>query len=107
MCLVVVLLNQTDNFSEEVRNDVLEFQNHICKLCYNRIDDFHHKLHNTELNRKLYPIYTQSIFNCVGLCRSCHDSGVISIFKVTPKEAGAYERYLKSNDYKRNAKKEG
>ena len=87
--------NQTDNFSEEVKNDVLECQNWVCKLCYNRIDDFHHKLPNTSTNRKLYPLYTQSIFNCVGLCRSCHDSDAIYNLKVSAKEAATYERYLR------------
>ena len=83
-------------FSKEVREDVLEMQNYVCKLCYDRIDDFHHKLSNSKGNQKLYPLYTNSIFNCVGLCRGCHDSKDIHIhFKVSIPEAIAYERHLK------------
>ena len=81
-------------FSEEVRSEVAKAQNYICKVCTCRIDDFHHKLPNTSSNRKLFPLFLSSIFNCVGLCRGCHDSEAIQAFSITMSEAAAYESYL-------------
>ena len=63
----------SETFSNEVREDVSVHQNFICKLCYNRIDDFHHKLSNTKTYNKMFPKFIHSIWNCVGICRRCHE----------------------------------
>lgn len=44
--------------------------------CYNcgtpNIDDYHHIIANTKMNRKIYGEQIQSEENCVGVCRKCH-----------------------------------
>ena len=61
-------------FGEEVRTEIGKAQNGKCKRCRKDIVDFHHMLHNTKVNRKLFPLLIDSVFNCVGLCRDCHDN---------------------------------
>lgn len=85
---------EKETFTEEVRRGVYEAQNGRCKVCTHRIDDFHHRLSNSRTNRKLFPNFLQSPFNCVGLCRGCHDSSAICNFKITYGEAAMYESYL-------------
>ena len=83
-------------FPEEVRIAVFDAQNGYCKDpdCLNKIDDFHHKLPNTKTNRKLFPLFINSPFNCTGLCRHTHTQKR-HLFKITVQEAGMYEDYLR------------
>jgi len=82
------------NFPNWVRNHVLDAQNSFCKCCLTPIAEFHHRMPNTVTNQRLYPLFLQSPFNCVGLCRGCHGSSKIYQFKITHKEAAVYELYL-------------
>lgn len=84
----------TDTFSGWVRSYVYDAQNGFCKLCYARIEDFHHRLPNTVTNRSKYPLFLQSPFNCVGLCRDCHSGPKKNRFKVSDAEAEVYESWL-------------
>ena len=59
-------------FSKETREAVMRGQCGYCANCLKRVTDFHHRVHNTTANRKLFPTFMDSIFNCVGLCRDCH-----------------------------------
>ncbi len=69
-------------FSPDVREAIFIAQNGRCMECAGPIQDFHHKAPNTKLNRKLYPAVINSVFNCVGLCRACHDSSAIHKYKI-------------------------
>ena len=81
------------NFDKTTREQVSVAQGGYCKLCEKAIRDFHHKLHNTTANRKLFPLYIQSVFNCVGLCRQCHTDSSWK-FNITELEAAMYEQAL-------------
>ena len=82
-----------DGFSEETKQEVWSSQNSVCKLCTKKINDFHHRLENTVSNNKLFPLFVQSVFNCVGLCRDCHANKTSdpAIRKPTLQEAAMYE----------------
>lgn len=83
-------------FSIEVQRNILEAQNGYCavKNCYEVIEDFHHCLPNTKANRKLYPLFIDSPFNCKGLCRPCHINRS-HLFRISDKEARMYEDFLR------------
>ena len=82
-------------FPEEVRREVLDAQNWRCGIegCPNRAEQCHHRVHNTATNRKLYPNFIHSPFNCIALCSACHDSGVISTLDFSYKQAALYEKW--------------
>lgn len=88
-------MTKKNNFPKEVIEEVMAMQNGKCKECINPIMDFHHRLSNSKANNQAYPLFIQSIFNCVGLCRSCHDSPAIYSYKISHNEACAYELALK------------
>jgi hypothetical protein len=87
-------MKKIPTFSKEVRDAIYEAQNGRCKLCLDGIDDYHHRISNSITNQKLFPLFLQSVFAAVGLCRSCHESEAIYLLKITMKEAMAYENYL-------------
>jgi len=60
-------MNKT--FPDEVKRDVSEAQNDFCleKGCYEPIHSHHHKLLNTDYNRKKFLYLFYSPFNCAGL----------------------------------------
>lgn len=80
-------------FPEPVRYAVGEAQHWVCKHCNNRIDDFHHKLQNTEPNRQRFPMFLNSPMNCVGLCKSCHEK-YPHVYRVSMVMAEVYEEWL-------------
>jgi len=51
-------------------------------------------LHNTEVARHMCPLFLNSIFNAVGLCHKCHDSSVISEYRISVYQAEVYEQWL-------------
>ena len=82
-----------ETFSDEVKQAVYTAQNGMCLGCLEPIHSYHHKLSNTEPNRKLYPHFIHSPMNCAGLCMNCH-TNKDHLYKVTYQEAGIYERWL-------------
>jgi 5-methylcytosine-specific restriction endonuclease McrA len=69
------------NFSDDVKQEVLEENNYMCQYCGSkRIADFHHRMSNTKYNQNKYPDFLQSKANCVGLCRDCHTSGEVRVY---------------------------
>jgi hypothetical protein len=81
-------------FSNETKQIVCDAQNEYCKGCLKRIHSIHHKLHDTEYNRKKYPLFIDSPMNGVGLCHDCHKNNS-HLYKITDKEADAYEEWLR------------
>ena len=84
-------------FSREVREAIYDAQNGVCfcDKCYNTIQEFHHIVPNTVVNHKLFPLFLQSPFNCVGICQGCHSSHKRYETRVTLKIAEVYESYLR------------
>jgi len=85
-------------FSPEVRETIYKAQNgycFCCKDCLEKITEFHHIKANTEVNKKNYPLFLQSPFNCLGIFQACHQSPRIFNRKITDKEAQVYEDYLR------------
>ena len=87
-------MNKT--FSDDVKRDVGEAQNGFCLDigCLEPIHSFHHKLPNNEANRKLFPLFIHSPFNCAGLCLNDHTNNSAK-FTVTIQEAEIYEKFLR------------
>jgi len=92
-------LSRVDTFSECVRELVMEGQHGYCAAqgCTNPIQDFHHRLANTKTNRKLFPLFLQSVFNCCGLCHLHHHDKSLAQFKISYDMARAYEQYLRES----------
>lgn len=84
-------------FPVNIQRQVFEAQNGMCAVlnCYNTIQDFHHRLPQNKTNRKLYPLFIDSPFNCVGLCRDCHTNRS-HLFRINDKLAQVYEDYLRN-----------
>lgn len=80
-------------FSNETKRAVFEAQNGISKEGLEPITDFHHKLPNTKANRRRFPLFIHSPFNCVGLSRGTH-TNKSHLYRVTIKEAEMYEKFL-------------
>jgi len=80
-------------FPQAIRIAVHNAQNGKCYLCLNEIVDFHHKVPNTKCNRKLLPLFLISPFNCVGLCRECHEKKKGELY-IPMALALVYEEYL-------------
>jgi len=84
------------NFSEGVRQGIYAAQNGFCAVdgCLERIVDIHHRLSNTKVNQKLFPLFLQSPFNGEGICRGHHQGPEKEQFKITEQQARMYEEYL-------------
>ena len=86
-----------NTFSNEIKLLIAEAQNNMCgaKECFNQIHSFHHQFHNTKFNRKKFPLFIHSPFNCIGLCYKCH-TNFNHLFKINEQLAQVYEEYLES-----------
>ena len=85
-------------FSKEVREAIDRGQRGYCAAegCTKPIDDYHHMLHNTKTNRKLFPKFINSIWNCVGLCREDHQN-LSHLWSISEDMAREYESALTTN----------
>lgn len=86
------------NFSELTRLLAIQSTHGFCAVddCINAAVDFHHRLANTKLNNKKFPLFTQSIFNCFIICRDHHDNySLLKNVKITEVQAEAYEQWLR------------
>jgi len=86
-----------ETFSKDVREAVRRGQNGYCFFCTEKIDEFHHILHNITGHRKLFPRFVHSIFNCLGVCRACHVLRKDEV-NITPDMAVEYEQALHLNE---------
>ena len=84
-----------ETFSTETKRMIVESQHEYCavKACLNKIHSIHHKLHNTEYNRKKFPLFIHSPMNGVGLCYEHHKNHA-HLFRITEDEAEIYEVWL-------------
>jgi len=83
-------------FSQETKQLVYEAQNGCCKEpnCIEPIHSFHHKLHDTDYNRRRFPLLIDSPINCCGLCEKGHRTQQ-HLFRITDGEAEVYEEFLR------------
>ena len=96
-----------ETFSQEVREAVKSAQHEYCKHCIKPIEDYHHRCENSKPNRKLFPLFIQSPFNCVGICRTAHETGIKERYKITTYEAQIYEDWLRAVQNNRAFRTEG
>ena len=84
------------NFTEGTMQAIYTSQNGYCAVdgCHERIVDFHHRLENTKPHQKLFPLFLQSPFNGVGICRDHHVGPEKEQFKIKEKHGRIYEEYL-------------
>ena len=69
----------------------------IAKERYGRAEsptELHHKLHNTKTNRKLYPLYIDSVWNLAAVAHWSH-MALGSWGKISYLEAGKREAFLR------------
>ena len=85
------------SFSMETKEAIKRGQRGYCQLCEKKIDDIHHRVHNTETNRQLFPAFISSVFNGVGLCRKCHQDRSHEC-EITLSMAVEYEQELRVAD---------
>ena len=86
------------NFSDETKQQVHSALNGYCcvKGCYNRIEDFHHRLHNFKSRQEEFSLFLQSVLNCGGVCRECHNNYAIHPeLNITIAMAELFENFLR------------
>lgn len=84
--------------TREVYDMVMDCYGGMCAECLSRNSvEIHHKLANTKVNRRKYPLFLNSPFNLVCLCgnmaNGCHEKFKHK-YKVVDREADLYECYL-------------
>lgn len=81
-------------FSQEVRENMSFVFNGYCSFegCLEKAVDGHHKLPNTKVNQRKFPLFLQSPINFAPGCRKHHQDGKLD--KITEKEAEVYEWWL-------------
>ncbi len=82
-------------FSQQTRSLAVRIGNGYCQCsvgCVKPAQELHHKLANTKVNQKLYPVFLQSIFNACPISRNCHASKPLP--RVREHEAAIFEEYL-------------
>ena len=81
--------------NQETREAVFRIVHGYCmcsKECQERATDAHHMLPNTNTNRKLYPLFIDSIFNLLPMSNDCHLTKPLKTIR--PHEASIYEAWL-------------
>jgi hypothetical protein len=58
-----------------------------------RVTELHHRLHNTKVNKKKYPLFLNSMLNLMPVCNMYHLTNP-SYGKITDYQADKYERFL-------------
>lgn len=83
------------DFPDDVKAAIIKAQNGRCAFpgCVRAIDDFHHRFPKKDHFKRLYPLFIHSPFNCVGLCRHCHDNNK-AVFAIQESLVREYEAWL-------------
>ena len=67
------------------------------KLMYNFHMSMQHRLHNSKQNRKLYPLFIDSLLNLSVIHLKCNVTTHRSYGQITPYNAKRYESFLQSH----------
>jgi len=81
--------------SQETREQAFQLAHGYCmhdKKCSECADQLHHMLPNTEMNKKLFPFFIDSIFNLCPIYHDCHMTKPLRT--ITPHQARQFERWL-------------
>ena len=84
-----------DNRTREL---VFQLSNGFCTCsdgCRKEPTDVHHKLANTKVNRRRFPLFIDSIFNLVPINNGCHLTKPVP--RIKEHEAMVYEKWLEIN----------
>ncbi len=84
-------------FSPETRALAVRLGNGYCQCsvgCTESAQEIHHKLANTKVNQKLFPLFIQSVFNACPINHGCHMTKPLP--RISAHKAGIYEEYLQS-----------
>mgnify|MGYP003736088307 CR=1 FL=1 len=87
-----------ETFSLGIREAIYKYSHGYCQIpgCINKATEMHHILPNTKGNQKKFPLFLQSPFNALFLCKKCHENySTFPWLKITEKQAEVYESYLK------------
>ena len=79
----------------ELREMVFSLSHGYCMCspdCTEKATDIHHLLPNTKVNKRLYPLFIESIFNKLPINNGCHLNKPIPTIK--PHQAQIYEIWL-------------
>ena len=68
------------------------------KDCHKEATEIHHKLSNTKVNRKKFPLFIESIFNLCPINHDCHMSKPLPT--ISEWKAAIYEEWLKEYNIK-------
>lgn len=88
-------------FSQDIRERESEAHSGYCRVkgCWQKIHSFHHRLANTIINNKHFPMFMQSQFNCAGVCEPHHiHNAAVAGLNISFREAVAYEQYLEKEN---------
>ena len=86
-------------FSDDVKRAEADAHNGYCRIedCLKKTHSFDHRLANTKENRKRFPLFIGSPFNCGGLCFKHHNEKSkesLPNYCITVAEAEVYEKWL-------------
>lgn len=92
-----------ETFSHDVREAESNAHSGFCRVkdCFSKVHSFHHRIPNTQVNLKLFPLFLQSAFNCAGVCEMHHvHHAAVPGLDISVREAAAYEQYLQNQKEK-------
>lgn len=84
-------------FSPDTRVLAFKLSNGYCLCsdwCVEKASQLHHKLANTKVNQRLFPLFLHSIFNACPINENCHATKPLP--RITEHEAAIYEEYLRT-----------
>ena len=76
---------------------VAEMYNRFCGVhgCNNYAEEIHHRLNNSKVHVRNFPLFINSPINLIPLCRKHHEDGkVLKELKWNERQAGLWEEYL-------------
>ena len=79
--------------SPEIYNMVVSMNHGYCALCSNKGEEVHHRLPKYKRYLVRFPLFLNSLFNLVLLCKSCHTNKTADL-KITEHQATLKERFL-------------
>lgn len=83
-------------FNRETRELAFRIAHGYCQHsndCAERANEIHHKLSNTQVNRRRFPLFIDSIFNACPINHGCHMGKPLP--RIREHEAEIYEEYLR------------
>lgn len=95
------------NFDSDMIQELLDANHWFCGMpdCTKKADDIHHIVPNTKANNVRFPLFVQSPFNALPICRHCHANAKKP--KVTDSVATMYENWLQRRGDEKSVSQQG